>query len=321
LIWAAKALMNEGADIQVNPPFNGRFVEQDGTERLLDIEPVDVDVIVLQRPLKRLWLDAIPLLQRSGVAVIVEVDDDFHSVPKDHPVRATYSPERSPRWLRRCCELADLVTVTTPALAERYGYGHCVVIPNRVPRRYLDIDGERTPVTVGWSGAPATHVGDLAECGPTIAELCPSRSRFHAIGSRHTAAALGVTDGQVTDWADLAVGYPAAVASLDIGIAPLAPNRFNDSKSALKMMEYGALGVTGVGSPNPDNLRMHGEGVGLIAATVDEWRTHLEALHDPGYRAEVAGRSREAMAGWTIEGGCGQWWEAWEQAAKNRAAA
>ncbi len=67
---------------------------------------------------------------------------------------------------------ADLVTVTTPALAERYGsHGRVKVLPNLVPASYFDIPTHaprKVSPTVGWTGSVVTHVGDLDVMGGVI---------------------------------------------------------------------------------------------------------------------------------------------------------
>jgi len=126
--------------------------------------------------------------------------------------------------------------------------------------------------------------------------------------------------GRVRPWADLRGAYPRQVADLDVGLVPLADNRFNAAKSALKMSEMAALGVPSVISTSPDNLRMHNAtGIGMVATTPDEWRHHLTALlTSPDLRAEMAAQGREAMRDYTYEEHAGDWFAAWASAADRR---
>ena len=106
--------------------------------------------------------------------------------------------------------------------------------------------------------------------------------------------------------------YPYRLAELAIGIVPLADNPFNDGKSALKMSQFAALGVPVIASPTPDNLRLHGLGIGLIAHSPVDWRRCLELLiADAGARAELADRGRQIMATQTYESQADRWWGAW----------
>ncbi len=61
----------------------------------------------------------------------------------------------------------------------------------------------------------------------------------------------------------------------DIFIAPLIDNQFNRCKSAIKYLEYSALGVPGVYSRlSPySSVVKHGEN-GFLASTLEEWETY-----------------------------------------------
>ena len=86
-------------------------------------QPTDADVFVLQRPADENLLALIPSIQQAGIAVVVEVDDDLSCLPTTHPAHRILHPKLSPRanWrnVAQACRIADLVTVSTPALAER----------------------------------------------------------------------------------------------------------------------------------------------------------------------------------------------------------
>lgn len=75
--------------------------------------------------------------------------------------------------------------------------------------------------------------------------------------------------------------YPFVVRQFDIGLAPLEDHSFNRSKSALRLLEYGAVGVPYVASPLPSYVQFHRESHGrggFIARTKQEWSeaiTHL----------------------------------------------
>ena len=320
LRWPAEVLQVAGHDVIVAESFDALFFNGQMIRPL-----VEADVIVLQRPLARAVVEAIPAIQARGTAVVVEVDDDFHALPKGHGARRGTSvandPDHNRMWLRRACEQADLVTVTTPALADRYGsHGRVRVLPNLVPAAYLEVPShpsrEMAP-TVGWTGSVVTHVGDMDVLGGVIPEvLAETGARFVSWGVGLTEEALGVK-GRVRPWADLRGAYPRQVADLDVGLVPLADNAFSRAKSALKGTEYAALGVPFVGSPRADYLRLHAEvGVGIFAETPEDWRRELTALlTSPELRADVAGRNREAVASLTYEQHSHRWMDAWKSAA------
>ena len=360
----ARVLADQGADVTVTRDLTYR-VGHDRNHRPIGLaETPDTDVVVMQRPLHRWKVDLIDVLQRAGVAVVVELDDDFGSIPEGNPawldahrewmtvgqweglgrpgpVEAEAERQDGSRWvkvlgvlapssevwLRRACKLADLVTCTTPALAERYApHGRVAVLPNLVPERYLSVEAPAHDgmVVVGWGGSVATHVGDLEATGGGVARAVEeSGARFHVIGTGvRVRRSLGLTEAPTsTGWVELDE-WPAALAALDVGIVPLAPNRFNEAKSSLKMLEMAAVGVPAVVSPTPDNLRL-GYREGFVttryASDARSWFEQTAALlSDPEELAHAAGVAREAAARCTYEAHAGRWWDAWTQALANR---
>jgi glycosyltransferase involved in cell wall biosynthesis len=288
----------------------------------------DADVVVLQRVIMRSTYDLIPLLKRKGIAVVVEVDDDFHALPDGHPLRrpGAWSPERSPRWLRRACEEADLVTVTTPALADRYGgHGRVVVLPNMVPESYLEVPSHapaERPV-VGWTGSIVTHVGDLEVTGGGVAAAVRATgARFHVIGTGagvKEALELDEHPSTTAGWVSLG-DYPKAYAGLDVAIVPLAANAFNEAKSDLKGLEAAAVGVPWVASPTSPYLDLAaGCPGGLLADDADDWRNAVRwMIESAELRANLAAAGRAYVAEHrTVEGQAWRWMEAWAEAIKH----
>jgi hypothetical protein len=316
-------LQANGYDVIFDGSLPGQF--DPVTHQFVGVDPVESDVVVLQRPLKRILADLIPHLQARGVAVVVEVDDDFSCMPPTNPTWLQAHPRQHPdrNWehLARACRQADLVTVSTPALARRYGgHGRVVVLPNFVPARYLDVVAEPNErVMVGWAGSPHTHPGDLEVMGGVVARvLAQTGAGFHAVGSARTLEALGV-DGRVTEWAPLLDGYPQAVASLDVGLVPLALTEFARAKSWLKGVEYAALGVPFIASPTDEYQRLHALGVGLLARKPRQWESLLRRLvTDSAFREDLAARGREVAKTLTVEEHAWKWWAAWETAVENR---
>lgn len=326
LRWPAEILRDRGADVRIVTPgaddseqLQGRVAKApDGTEVLLNLDRVDSDVVVWQRPLKSVQLASIPMLQAQSVKVVVEIDDDFSCIhPNNHAWGAAHpkqNPDRNFHHLAKACALADLVTVTTPALAQRYGrHGRVVVIENHIPASYIAIEGDRDErVRVGWSGQVATHPGDLQITRGAVARALGS-AVFRSVGDGiGVAERLGIPEIEVTGYLTLDE-YPKGVASLDIGIVPLEDSAFNHAKSGLKALEYASLGVVGVASPTPDNLRLHEDhGIGFIASKPKAWERIIRRLiNDADERTEKAAHDRAAAEHLTIEANAHEWLSAW----------
>lgn len=337
--WAAEALIAQGADVELIPTFawgpcdvvmQDEEVAGKTVHRAIAIRgQVDADVVVIQRPLASFRADLVPLLQAAGIRVVVEIDDDFSTIHPRNVSFAATSAKANPAFnrdhLARACRAADLVTVTTPRLAERYGgHGRVAVVPNAVPESYLKIAAGAPRLSVGWTGSIQTHPTDLQVTRGAVARAISERTdveHFRVVGTGHgVAKALGLDAAGIwlesAGWVDLEQ-YPAAMSMHGVGIVPLDDIAFNQSKSALKLMEYAALGVPVVASPTADNMRMHQAGIGLMAGKPKDWLRHLRALlASADLRSEHSAAGRAIMAGHTIEGRADVWWDAWSTPAE-----
>jgi glycosyltransferase involved in cell wall biosynthesis len=317
-------LAAEGADVGVIT----RSGESDETVRLVER---GADVIVMQRPMLRRMVEAIPRVQATGVAVVVDIDDDFTSLHHGNAVWSMVHPSFGPEpeelnsnWLREACRLADLVTVTTPRLARVYGgHGRVRIVPNHVPASMLAIPRPvNETVVVGWTGAVATHPGDLRVTRGGVARAVKSAgARFHVVGPPDGVAdELGLADAptSATGWVPL-VDYPQAMARMDVGIVPLKLTEFNQAKSWLKAMEFAALGVPAVVSPTDPNVEFTKRvGYPLASSGADWYREVRRLIVDERHRIDLGGRARELMAAETVEGNCQMWWDAWSEAVRHR---
>lgn len=323
-IWPGQAV--DGDEVRVE------FVERlpmtiDESGHVTAMDELGCDVFVMSRPLRRLNYESIAVMQAQGVAVVVDIDDDFECLDPRHMsykrVQPKYNRESNREWLRKACGQADLVTCTTPALAKRYAsHGRAVVLPNRIPRAMLGVlPGEpRDGRTVGWGGYVETHPQDLLATRGGVAQACKETgARFVVVGSgRKVVEQLGLDDVEfeTTGPAEF-VDYPHAIAQFDVGIVPLANSKFNAAKSALKGLEMAAVGVPFVASPTDDYWRIAEQGIGLLA----EWKSRkwrqgvVELLRN---RDEYAEQMRTGVIEHhLLEDHAWRWVEAWERALEN----
>lgn len=334
LNWPAKALQDQGYDVEIVAPMtekaklsgvfhDGAIEGQVSASSLLT--QIDADLIVLQRPLQSHLVALIPVIQKTGVKVVVEIDDDFTTIhPHNVAWKATHprvSPHRNWQHLSRALSMADWVTVSTAALADRYGsHGRFTILPNYVPQRYLDIPRpSHEEVYVGWTGSIITHPYDLQETRGAVARVLQiPHTRLGIVGTGqgiHRALGLA-SDHQVvaSDWVDL-YEYPKYTAELDVGIVPLEMTAFNNAKSWLKGLEYASLGIPFVASPTGPYLALAQQyGLGHIAKRTRDWDGLLKRLvtnHD--FRQSESARYREVVCKrrLIIEERAHEWWDAW----------
>lgn len=329
LIWASKELIRQGHNVKMVLPQNRAgslqgAISHDG--ELVDVTvPPDADVIVLQRITHKHLVSATGILRARGIAVVVDMDDDLATInPKNpafrslHPVYGKH-PDHSWQHAQRACEAATLVTTSTPALQKRYApHGRGFVLYNCIPKWYLGVEHQDSEV-IGWAGSLHSHPDDLKVTGSAIMQVTSESAPFHMIGPGD-----GIRDELRLPYEPVATGpldplkgWPNGVASLGIGVAPLADTTFNQSKSWLKPLEFAALGVPCVMSPSTEYRRINELGVGILARKPRQWATTLRSLQSSAaLRAEVAARGREAATKWTVEDNAYRWWDAWTEAYK-----
>jgi glycosyltransferase involved in cell wall biosynthesis len=311
MIYPGEAVAAIGIDVQI---VSDGILIPDATVSSSDDKPweilsgtvPDADVVVIQRPSHPSVEAAIRYLKSKGIRIVVDIDDRFEAIQPSNRA-AYYYKSKEIRCLNMSIANADVVTCSTPELAELHGG---ILLENCVPESYLNIPDEHENV-IGWSGTLAVHRDDLRVVGSGVSRtVIDTDWGFRVVGeSTGVGNELGLPgDPEQTGW--LPIGdYPAEVAKLGIGIAPLADTVFNRSKSWLKTLEYSALGVPFVATDLPEYRRL---GVGLLASNQRQWKGMLSTLlNDPMRREDMRLAGRAAARQWTYEKHAERWADVW----------
>ena len=328
LIWPAEVLQRQGYEVTCVLPANRHVkIIVDDDDRVTNVEvPENIDVMVLQRVTHRYLAEAVPLVREQGVAVVIDVDDDLGAIHPGNPAWQMLRPNvgnehtRMHSWnhLAFACRHASMVTVTTPALLDRYAaHGRGRVIPNYVPDHYLRHEHYSSERIV-WPAALHSHPDDPSAVGNAISRLVTEGAQFGTLSTDVDGVrrAFGLPAPPLARDEPIAfTDWPGAVAGIGIGIAPLADTRFNAAKSWLKPLELSALGVPWVASPRVEYERLHRLGCGLLAAKPREWYGILRRLlRDSDYRTELSESGRSVAKTLRLDDHAWRWWEAWDDA-------
>ncbi|HWU22181.1 MAG TPA: glycosyltransferase [Nocardioides sp.] len=259
---------------------------------------------------------------------VLEHDDDYFSPRPDNPMFGPdkisyeeYVAEKLP-GIRRSLEGADLITVSTPYLAETYAQhtdAPILVLPNTIDEVLLEVPqplrepGEQ--LRVGWAGS-ATHQLDWRVCADGVRYgLAKARAHLVMMGSDFRSM-IGYRDAEFIPWAGAIDEYYLPLTTWHVALAPLADDAFNRSKSALKALEAGAFGVPLVASdagPYRDFV-VHGE-TGFLCRTDSDWMKALRALdQDEEMRRAMGLRAREVARTYTTQAWAPRWIEAYRTA-------
>jgi len=273
------------------------------------------DVVVLQRAVLDEQLEKMRRMQAFSEAFkVFELDDYLPNLPIKS-IHRLHMPKDILRSLRRGLGYVDRFVVSTQPLAEAFSglHGDIRVIENRLPAGWWKgLQSERrvgTKPRIGWAGG-AGHTGDLELIADVVKELadevewvflgmCPDKLRpyiheFHA----------GVFIHQ----------YPSALASLnlDLALAPLEQNLFNECKSNLRLLEYGACGFPVICS-DVRCFQNDGLPVTRVKNRFKDWVEAIRAhINDLDAAARAGDELRTAVLnGWMLEG---ENLEAWRKA-------
>jgi hypothetical protein len=316
--WPGEACAQAGHDVQVVEPKDRRLrVVMEG-HTVRDVLDVDADVVVLQRVTHAYMAQAVGVMRAKGITVVVDVDDDLSSIHPSNPAWAVHRPGAGLHsWhnVSLACRNASLVTVSTPALLDvyaRHGRGH--VLPNYLPDYYYGIERVDSD-TIGWPGSYHSHPNDPESLGGAVARLVDEGADFVMRGdSTGAGRAFGLAADPIGGAVPIEE-WPRAVASLGVGIAPLADTKFNRAKSWLKPLEMSAAGVPWVASPRAEYQRLHALGAGVLADRPRAWHRELKRLRESAAtRAELSEAGRRVAEGLRLRDHSWKWIEAWTKA-------
>jgi hypothetical protein len=276
-------------------PFSANAVRLPSATELERLKP---DAVLMHNTIYEGYIDTIEQYRKLNDCFIVFGQDDLiFDLPAKNPFSKTVYKDAKKR-LRRCVAAADRLIVSTAPLAEALaGMSDDIqVVPN-----YLDeaVWGKLTSQRavserprVGWAGAPQ-HGGDLELLEEVVRQtaeevdwvffgMCPQFLRPYIKESY--------------DPVEFAL-YPGNLASLnlDLAVAPLEHNRFNECKSNLRLLEYGVLGWPVVAS---DIAPYHDAPVCRVANQPRAW---IKAIRERIYDLDATRREGDQLRAWVSD--------------------
>lgn len=281
-----------------------------------ELARLDPDVIVLQRQIGEQRLEAMRRIKAFSRAFkVYELDDYLPNLPLKSAYRQGI-PKDALKSLRRGLGYVDRFVVSTDALAEAFAGLHpdIRVIRNHLPTPWWSALQPRRrrgkKPRVGWAGG-AGHAGDLALIIDVVKALASEVEWvfFGMCPAEVVALVHEVHAGVPIE------DYPSKLASLDLdlALAPLEINLFNECKSNLRLLEYGACGYPVV-CTDIRCYREDGLPVTRVKNRFKEWvdaiRMHihdLDATARAGDALRAAVRERWMLEGPALDAWLGAW--------------
>lgn len=282
---------------------------------IIEIERQSPDVIVLQGRYSEGSINEIPALQTySKARRIYELDDYVINVPhRNAHIRNMPDKTEMERLVRRAIGMCDRVVVSTEALGNALSDMHqdIRVVPNMLAKHLWGTMRSQRRTSkkprVGWGGGTSHH-GDLAVIADVVRELanevdwvffgmCPDDLRPY-MHEFHGVIGLDV--------------YPAKLASLnlDLALAPLEFHIFNDCKSNLRLLEYGACGYPVI-CTDTEAYRGYLPCTRVKTNSTDEWLQAIRMhLADPDASYRMGDELREiVLRDYVLRGDNLRYWE------------
>jgi glycosyltransferase involved in cell wall biosynthesis len=252
--------------------------------------------------------------REHGISLLYHLDDDLRRIPRDLPDAELIRPRT--KLVSRMVREADAVWVSTAALASALGSlrADVLVHENGIDERLWlagipPVAPREGPVRVLFMGT-MTHDADFAIVEAALARVKAVFGDFVSIDL------LGISSKpNLPEWVNrlgmpvqATASYPGFVNWItqqhwDIGIAPLADTPFSRCKSALKALDYAAMGLPILASDNVAYRGSPADGQAgwLVPNDTDAWFVALARLvRDDTLRRQLAARAREAARGGTL---------------------
>lgn len=230
------------------------------------LESFPLTIVVSREKVSDEAIRALHILKREYPAtrIWIDIDDDLFSITEAHPEYDQYASRLSK--LRALIDLANTITVSTDGverglLQAGYEEKQVAVIPNYLDDRIWQLEptqrqtGDSSKIRILYSGTE-THdadlkavVGAIQSAQETIQEKLGKDLEVTVFGGT-TADIPGLTIVRVPDSKRFYARYVPWLQGkgpFDFAIAPLdLNNRLNKSKSALKYLEYSAMGLPAI---------------------------------------------------------------------------
>jgi GT2 family glycosyltransferase/thioredoxin-like negative regulator of GroEL/2-polyprenyl-3-methyl-5-hydroxy-6-metoxy-1,4-benzoquinol methylase len=248
----------------------------------------------------RIDISGMSIARSTGTRLVHDIDDLLWKIPEDNQ---NYHVVK--KWLvdhmMRLLGLADCVTTSTiplQAALERLGI-KATVLPNcLVAEEWKNLEPQRRASSrprVGWAGQVGVHRSDLHFLN----------SVFEDLGGEIEWVFLGeVPEGLRRTGIKSAVHpmvplreFPKKLASLnlDLALAPLAVNEFNEAKSDLRLLQYGALGYPVIATD------IYPHQIAPVTRVPNNPRAWARAIREHIYNQDCSEKKGQILREWVLE--------------------
>jgi len=213
---------------------------------------VQYDIIFMQRPHEVKYVDLAGIAKLHRLKVWLDFDDPLWSINPESPVHAYYQQEDTRQAIERCVNLSDIITVSTPVLAQsvkEYYNKEAVVVLNAADLNGLqwmakDLKPAPEKPALSWRGSQ-THLEDVMQFKPEMDRIDSEIDvAWRMYGADMYFARKGLKDVTHIGMMDFTLYQQTLrVDKGQIMFVPLADNHFNRCKSDIAAIEAVVAGM------------------------------------------------------------------------------
>ncbi len=256
------------------------------------------ETVVMQR-IPTLIEPKLKLAKSHGTRIVHDLDDLLWKIPVDnHNSKVITQPMLG--CLFRAVEQADCVTVSTLPLQQALDLRGISswILPNCLLKEQWESFSPRRRTgirpRVGWVGQSGVHQADVAILSPVM-EILGLEVEWVFLGEFPNVRP-GIQFEVETHAMVPLQQFPEKLASLnlDLALAPLAINEFNEAKSDLRILQYGILGYPVVAT---DIFPYQAAPVTRVANDPNSW---VKAIRDHIYNPESSKTQGDSLRQWVL---------------------
>jgi radical SAM superfamily enzyme YgiQ (UPF0313 family)/glycosyltransferase involved in cell wall biosynthesis len=236
----------------------------------------------------------------KGTRIVHDLDDLLWEIPDDNVNKRVIGPGLVAH-LMKLLRVAECVTVSTEPLQqalETVGI-QSTILPNcLVADEWVGLKPQRgvgRRPRIGWAGQAGVHRQDIAIMTDLI-EALGDEVEWVFLGEAPQHARPPGKSWEIHSMVDL-IDFPRALANLhlDLALAPLAPSKFNEAKSDLRLLQYGILGYPVIAT---DIFPHQQAPVTRVPNDVKAW---MQAIREHIYNAEAADAKGKELRQWVLD--------------------
>lgn len=285
-----------------------RFVFKLGPVPFSDF--AEADVVIVQRQVTQQNFQAIKQMKAVGLKVIYDTDDNLWALQASNPHKELFDTHKD--GFGMCAMECDAITVSTKGLQSAVRgqlpkfKGEILICPNAMDfNLFQPVSVKKNPDTVvlGWAGSN-THNADVKDAWEILPDVMREHDNVYMefVGTAPPPSLLGHPRVRLRRFVPVGE-FMSRLSSWgwDITLAPLEDNRFNRSKSNIKMLEAGALSIPIlISSVQPyDEFCALGDLNWLKCSTPIQWKNKLnELIKEPELRNLYGERIKRVSQQW-----------------------